>query len=772
MLSTKRNIHFVGVGGIGMSAIARVLIEMGHNVSGSDVKTNGVTDKLEKIGGRVFSGHRASNLPEGTDIVVYSSSIDRLNPELEEAARRRVRIMHRAGMLGEIFNKKSGIAVCGTHGKTTTTSLISVIFDRAGLDPTVMIGGEVSAFDGNARLGTGRHVIAEADESDSSFINLRPGRVVMTNIEMEHPDHFKSLGQVIASYRSFIGKMKRSGKVFYNAADRNIAKVLSGFSGRSESFGFTDAADIYAEDIRMDGFDTTFRCVYKGKALGRVKLSIPGRHNVLNALAAIMVGLDAGIDFGKMASCIKGFDGAKRRFQLRADSGGVMLIEDYAHHPTEIRAVIETCGNWKKRRVVAVFQPHRYSRTKCLAEEFGRCFDGVDKLILTDIYAASERAIPGVSAKTIYDRVRQSGLDDVTILKKDKIAGHLMRIKRPGDIILILGAGDIREVADTLSEAMPGSAARGRPRCAGIALAQALKELRRKVNGEVRSGEDLSRRTSFRIGGPADIWIEPADIKSLRNALRTLKSKDIPFFVIGNGSNLLACDGGYRGAMIHLGAKSFRSIEVKRDKIRVGAGYGLPKLVRLCCERGLAGLESMVGIPGTLGGAIFMNAGGYNNPIYRNIGSMVESLKVISFDGKVKVLRSKDLKFGYRSSGLSGVIILEALLKLGRGKAQDLVASSLRFLKMKREKHVLDLPNAGCVFKNPEGSHFTCGQMIDMLKLKGKTIGGAQISDKHANFIVNKDRASFRDVMDLVGFVRERVKENYGIELEMEVKVV
>lgn len=772
MLSTKRNIHFVGVGGIGMSAIAHVLLEMGHNVSGSDLAENNITKKLESIGGMIFTGHRPSNIPDKTDILVYSSSISGANSELAEAARRNVKVIHRAQMLGEIFNKKKGIAVAGMHGKTTTTSLVAVMLKNAGMDPTAIVGGEVKAFGGNARLGKGDFVVAEADESDSSFLHLKPSCAIITNIELEHLDHFKTLGDIHRSFRSFIGNVKNGGKVFYNASDANIRKALIGFKGRSESFGFSKGADMRAVDIKMDGFSTKFKCIYKDRQLGTFELSMPGRHNVLNAMAAILVGLDVGLSFEEIAGGIRDFDGARRRFQLRSDSGGVMLIDDYAHHPTEIRAVLNACRNWRNKRIVVIFQPHRYSRTKLLADEFGKCFKGVDKLILTDIFPASEEAIKGVSIRTVYDKVRKNGLKDVVMVKKDEIPDYVMKLKRPGDMILVLGAGDIKSVADSLAGSLGGgrSAAGGRlPYSSDLRL---INDLKMEVEGCIKINEPLCLHTSFKIGGPADIWVEPGDAANLKKAIAFAKKRAIPFFVIGNGSNLLASDNGFNGMLIHLGRDSFKGIKPSGTKIRVGGGFSLPRLVNFCCKKGLAGIESLVGIPGTVGGAIYMNAGGYANPIYKNIGSMVESLKVMGHDGTIKRLKAGQIEFGYRSSGLGPYIILEAVLKLKKADSRHLMESCLRFLKMKKEKHVLDSPSAGCVFKNPKDSHFTCGQMIDMLKLKGRRIGGAEISERHANFIVNRGGASHKDVIGLVELIRKKVKESYDIDLELEVKVI
>ena len=452
MISEKNKIHFIGIGGIGMSGIAFVLLKMGYKVSGSDLGPNNLTEKLTKEGAVIRFGHNIDNIPPETEAVVYSSSINDSNPEIREAHRRNLPIVKRAQALAELLNGRKGIAVTGTHGKTTTSSLISVMLEKCGLDPTVMIGGEVELFKGNSKYGKGEYVVAEADESDGSFLYLKPLYSVITNVEMEHIDYYKTLEDAIDSYAAFANNTKRGGCLFYNAEDENIAKALKKFSGRRESFGFSKDADIYPHEIMMNEFYTSYVCVYKNEVIGRVSLRIPGRHNILNSLAAILAGFKLGLSFEDICRSIQDFAGTKRRFHLRADVDGVMLIDDYAHHPTEIRAVLDACRNWKDRRVIVVFQPHRYTRTKFLAEEFGRCFKGADKLILTDIYAASEEPIKGVSVKNIYDRVRLHGPNDVTMMNKEDIARHIMDMKRSGDMIVVLGAGDIKEVSDELSE--------------------------------------------------------------------------------------------------------------------------------------------------------------------------------------------------------------------------------------------------------------------------------------------------------------------------------
>ncbi|MCX5667652.1 MAG: UDP-N-acetylmuramate--L-alanine ligase [Candidatus Omnitrophica bacterium] len=452
MILEKSNMHFVGIGGIGMSGIALVLLKMGYKVSGSDLGSNNLTEKLTREGAGIRFGHNHDNIPPETEVVVYSSSINNSNPEIRGARERNLLIVKRAEVLAELLNGKKGIAVTGTHGKTTTSSLISVMLEKCGLDPTAIIGGEVELFKGNSKYGTGEYVVAEADESDGSFLYLKPLHSVITNVEMEHIDYYKTLEDAVDSYAAFANNTKKGGCLFYNAEDENIRKVLKKFNGNKESFGFSKDADIYPHEIMMNEFYTSYLCVYKNEVIGRVSLRIPGKHNILNSLAAILAGFKLGLSFESICRSIQDFAGAKRRFHLRADVDGVMLIDDYAHHPTEIRAVLDACRNWKDRRVIVVFQPHRYTRTKFLAEEFGRCFKGADKMILTDIYAASEEPIEGVSVKNIYDRVRLHGLNDVTMMNKESVTRHIMDIKRSGDMIVVLGAGDIKEVSDELSK--------------------------------------------------------------------------------------------------------------------------------------------------------------------------------------------------------------------------------------------------------------------------------------------------------------------------------
>lgn len=764
MLRDKKHIHFVGVGGIGMSGLALVLSRLGHTVSGSDLERTALTEKIASGGARIYNGHRASHLGTGTELVVYSSSIRRENPEIAEASRRGIPFAHRADILAELLNARDGIAVTGTHGKTTTTSLIAVMLERCGFDPTAIVGGELKELGGNAKLGTGRYLVAEADESDGSFLKFRPLYAVITNIEMEHVDYYTTLDEAKAAYRAFAGNVKPGGAVIACADDATTMATLAGIRGKVLTYGFSKDADLSAARIVLDGSRSSYACYSRGKLLGTVELSIPGRHNVLNSLAAVLLGLAIGIDFKRIVAAIRDFEGACRRFQVRAHAAGVMLVDDYAHHPTEIRSVISACRSWKYRRLIVVFQPHRYTRTRFLADAFGTCFAGADKLILTDIYAASEEPIAGVSSRTIYDKVVASGLRDVTIMDKDAVAAYIMKIKRRGDMVVVMGAGSIKNVADELAGALAA-----KRRHTNIRVREALKDA---VRGTIIFDEALARRTSFKIGGPADIWAEPRDTGDLKRLYALAKRSKVPVFIIGKGTNVLARDYGFRGLVIHLGAPAFKKVRRRGTVITVGAGFSLPKLVRFACDNGLSGFESLVGIPGTVGGAVSMNAGGSSSPLYKNIGDFIVSLTVMDGRGRVRRLQRPEIAFGYRSSNLKRYIILEAVLRLARGDRQAIAAQCANFLTLKKEKQVLDLPSAGCVFKNPDRSQFTCGQMIDMLGLKGKRIGGAEISDRHANFIVNRCGAKAADVLALMEYVRMKVEKNYGIDLEPEVKII
>lgn len=460
-LSGRKHIHFIGIGGIGMSAIAFVLLKMGHRVSGSDVKRSRIVENLESLGGKFHLGHRKENI-KGADIVVFSSSITPENPELKTARNKKIATLHRADILALIMNDRKGIAVTGAHGKTTTSSLIAHILFKAGLDPTAILGGEVKSLEGNARVGEGEYFVVEADESDGSFVHLKPFYSVITNIDAEHLDYYRNMGEIISWYLRFIGRIKPGGKLFACGDCENLRRALRGCPKDIVTFGVSKDHHIYPENIKMHDSHSEFDVIYRGKRLGPAAINIPGIHNVSNAMAAFAVALELGLDFETIKKAIEDFTGAARRFQVKYSGNGIKVIDDYAHHPSEIRATILAARNWKPKRLIVAFQPHRFSRTKYLKESFGRCFDMADKLVLTDIYAASEDNLENVSGKSIYEEVKAHGHKDAVYLPKKKLKGYLLRIVKRGDMVLVMGAGDITSIAGELAQELSRKKCRSR----------------------------------------------------------------------------------------------------------------------------------------------------------------------------------------------------------------------------------------------------------------------------------------------------------------------
>ena len=464
MLGKTRRIHFVGVGGIGMSGIAELLANLGYVVSGSDAKQSPVTERLESLGVTVHVGHAAANVGEA-DVVVYSSAVRPENPEVAEATRRRIPVIPRAEMLAELMRLRFGIAVAGAHGKTSTTSMVALVLERAGLDPTAVIGGRLSAFGSNARLGRGEYMVAEADESDRSFLKLSPSMAVITNIDREHMDAYGSFADLQQAFVDFANKVPFYGAVVACADDAELCAVMPKFKRRVITYGIDSpqspqqpAPVIFGSDVTLGGFGS--RCTVQKherrggtsiETLGELTLSVPGRHSVRNALAAIAVGLELDVPFAKIASALAGFRGAERRFENRGVVNGITVIDDYGHHPTEIAAVLAAARAANPPRIVVAFQPHRYTRTRDLMNEFGAALAAADEVVLTGIYAASEDPIPGVTIEALAAAVNRVRSAPVHLVPKlDAVAARVADIARPGDLVITLGAGSIGSLAGAL----------------------------------------------------------------------------------------------------------------------------------------------------------------------------------------------------------------------------------------------------------------------------------------------------------------------------------
>ena len=466
MYKRYRHIHFVGIGGVGMSGIAEILVNLGYTVSGSDQKRSETIERLERMGAKVFIGHEAAHL-EGAHVVVFSSAVARDNVEVAVARQRQIPVIPRAEMLAELMRLKYGIAVAGTHGKTTTTSMIGAVLAEGRIDPTIVVGGRVVNLDANARLGQGDYLVAEADESDGSFLKLTPTVAVVTTVDAEHLDHYGSLDAIRDAFVAFLNKVPFYGAGIVCLDQPNIQLLLPRVETRVITYGLESGADVGARRVHLAGLTSRFEVVHHGTPLGECTLQIPGRHNVANALAAIAVGLDLEIPFVTIRKALAGFAGVQRRFQVRGKAAGVMVVDDYGHHPAEIRATLAAAKAGFDGRVVTVFQPHRYTRTFYLRDEFVTAFNQTDVLVVMDIYPAGEAPIDGVSAADLAERIRAHGHRNVTYLGGDRarLLDHLCEITRPGDLVLTLGAGDVGLLGPALLARLDADPADGRPTC-------------------------------------------------------------------------------------------------------------------------------------------------------------------------------------------------------------------------------------------------------------------------------------------------------------------
>jgi UDP-N-acetylmuramate--alanine ligase len=448
--SRVRRIHFVGIGGIGMSGIAEVLINLGYTVSGSDLRASDTTRRLESLGGQISLGHAEANV-EGADVVVISSAVKADNVEMVRAKQLSIPVIPRAEMLAELMRMKYGVAVAGSHGKTTTTSLIAAICDAAEIDPTVVIGGKVNSMGTNARLGQGDYLLAEADESDGSFLKLSPTVAVITNIDPEHMDHYGDVERLKETFVTFANKIPFYGVAVLCLDSPHVQSVLPQIEKRYITYGTTSQADYVLRDVEVQGFSTRFTPVRRGEALAPISLAMVGRHNVLNALAAVAVADELEIDYEKTRQALCDFGGVQRRFTIRGEVKDIMVVDDYGHHPTEIKATLGGAREASERRVIAVAQPHRFTRVRDQFDEFSRAFYDADIVLLTPIYPAGETPIEGITSAALAQAIRDHGHRDVRYFDStDKLQEALQELAAPQDLVVTLGAGNIWQVGQRL----------------------------------------------------------------------------------------------------------------------------------------------------------------------------------------------------------------------------------------------------------------------------------------------------------------------------------
>jgi UDP-N-acetylmuramate--alanine ligase len=745
----RRRIHLVGVAGSGMSGIAALLLELGHDVSGSDKVGSWETDRLQRLGLRFRAEHRAEDASDA-ELVIFSSAIRETNPILVSARTAGQPVARRAEALAAIMSGKRGIVVVGMHGKTTTSAMMAHVLREGGVHPSHYVGAEIPLLGSNAHWdGRGEYFVAEGDESDGTIRFFKPEHTLVLNIEEEHLDFYKDLAAIDAVFSQLLDQT--SGSVFYCADDPHAGMICRS-RPRSISFGFATEADYRGTDIDLRDFASVFCVFRRGEKLGEAVLNVPGRHNVSNALGVIALATELGIPFAKIATSLGRFQHARRRFEIKYQSERFLLVDDYAHHPTEISATLATARSTGRSRVLTMFQPHRYSRTKALRREFGRAFDNSDRVVVTDIYPASEAPLAGITGQTIADEIAAHGHRGVSYQPRlDRLHCDVGNMIAAGDLILSLGAGNIHEQLSSLA--------------ADLVIAEKLKAIVGE-EGDVRLYEPLAKHTTLRVGGPAQFWVEPRTETAFADLIRHCRRENLSLFVIGRGSNLLVRDGGIRGVVVHPSGGEFDSVEVSGHEISAGVGAKLKQVAYAGKGAGLGGLEWMEGIPGAVGGALRMNAGAMGAQTFEN----VVRIRYLDEEGNAHTKTPTELEINYRHvPSLERNYAVSAVFK-GTPAAAEEIERRLDESQEKRRTSQPAAKSAGCIFKNPQS--IPAGKLVDELGLKNTRIGNARVSEVHGNFIVNDGNASANEVLELIQKIKDVARQERGVQLETEVQIV
>ncbi len=748
LIGPPRRVHLIGVAGSGMSGIAGLAIALGHRVSGSDKVITVEVERLVKKGLHFQTPHTAEEVRDA-ELVVYSSAIKPGNAAYDETRRLGLPLVRRADALAAIMNAKKGLVVCGMHGKTTTSSMATHVLRSGGLKPSHYVGAEIPILGMNARWDSeGEFFVAEGDESDGTLINYHPEHAIVLNIEPEHLDFYKDLAAIDAVYAKLAAQTR--GKVIYCGDDPGATRVCAHHPG-AVSYGCNEGNAYRITDLVAQNFRSHFTVWRGAEKLGQASLNIPGAHNAVNALAVIALATEIGLPFDKIAAALDSFRGAKRRFEIRYESPRNLVVDDYGHHPTEIAATIATARTGSWRRVLVMFQPHRYTRTLALKEEFGRAFHQADAVFIANVYPAGEKPIPGVSGQTIVDAIlangHKSAVHQPDIMKIHQDAAAEIE---DGDLILSLGAGNIHEAGARLL----------------ADLTTRDKLLEAMGPGAIRLYEPLSRHTTMRVGGPAQFWAEPETEEGFTDLVCHCFDEGIPFMVMGRGSNLLVRDGGIPGVVAHLSKGEFARHEVQGHEITAGVGLKLKQLTAIARNAGLGGFEWMEGIPGNLGGSLRMNAGAMGWQTF----DQVVRVRYCDQDGNIFTRTPAEMEVHYREvSTLRQNYALSATLRGTPAEAKD-IESKLGTSERKRRESQPIAASAGCIFKNPVQT--PAGKLIEELGFKNFAIGHARVSEVHGNFIVNDGGATAEEVLTLIEEIKAAAARERGIELETEVQIV
>ncbi len=742
-------VHLIGVAGSGMSGLALLLIGMGHQVSGSDRVTSQETERLQGVGLQFSSPHTAEAVA-GVDLVVFSSAIRPENPAYAAARSEGIPLLRRAECLAAILHTKKGIVISGTHGKTTTSSMTAHILREAGLKPSHYVGAEIPVLGSNARWDEeGEYMVAEGDESDGTLALYQTECSIVLNIEAEHLDYYRDLDHICEVFTKLLDQTR--GRIVY-CKECPVATRLNENRVQAVSYGWNDA-NYVAADVRELRGSSAFSVWRDGALLGSIELGIPGKHNVLNALGAIALADGVGASFPLMARALSTFAGAKRRFETKYLSRDFRIVDDYGHHPTELAATLQTARSLNPGRVVVLFQPHRFTRTQALADDFGKVLQAADLVFLTDVYAASEKPIEGISGLTLVEAMKRHG--DCKVISTPAVARAHYEVGNalePGDLLITLGAGNVHEAGTRIAEDL-----------------KILEEMLRLVPSEEMEGklyEPMRRHTTMLAGGPAQYWLEPHSFGAFAEVVGYCRERGIPLRVVGRGSNLLVRDGGIRGAVVHPTGGAFSEVRVENGKVIAGAGARLKKVASVAQAAGLGGFEWMEGIPGNVGGALRMNAGAMGVEMF----DQVVDVTVLDEEGNIRTLAREEVDVHYRNVPfLRRNFALEVTLT-GPPDTPENIQERWDASRNKRRVSQPIAASAGCMFKNT--MNLPAGKLVDELGLKGTRHGKAEVSSIHANFIVNTGGAQTSDILSLVEQIRQKARDERGIEMEMEVKII
>jgi UDP-N-acetylmuramate--alanine ligase len=751
------HVHLVGICGIGMAGLAVLLKHRGFHVSGCDHSLNRLAAWLRDRGVTVVQGHAAAHITPDVTWVIRSAAV---KPDAEEpttALANGLPVFKRGEVLPLLLAGTTSVAVSGTHGKTTTTTFIAELLTAGGREPSFCIGGEVEVLGGPAACGNGQPLVVEADESDGTLALYAPDFAVITNIEFDHMEHFAGIEAFEDCFRCLIRNTRR--RIIF-CADDPIASRLCADARNTTSYGVTARADIRAGDIEEQATALRFTLIRDGRPLGVVDLPVPGRHNVLNALAAAAIGFEMGLSFEDLQRGLSKVSLPRRRFERFVDRPDVVVLSDYAHHPSEIAACIAAARRLQRRRLLAVFQPHRFTRTRALGPDFPASFRGVDEVILVPVYAASEMPLMGGSTWDLYTHFRRQSASHVRVAPSLRTAWEYCRGQlQSGDALLVIGAGDVERIAEWARDDL-----RDQP-LETIAPAADLAEAVRGLDvtdTSMRLKEPLAPKTSLGVGGTADLWLDIGSASDLAAVLRWIRRASVPFHVLGAGSNVLISDLGLRGITARLTGTDFSAVEARDDILVAGAAVPLARLTACAEECGRTGLEFLSGIPGSVGGALCGNAGAWGHAI----GERVAWVRCLDAEGQTRTLHANDLTFLYRGCpALAGQIVLQAGFTLPRAERAAIRQQMDDYLG--RRTWLKGQRSAGSIFKNPPGDY--AGRLIEATGLKGYAIGGARVWERHANVFVCTEDACASDVQTLMAKTREEVRLKFAVELEPEI---